>query len=407
MTLNTDTIRKQFPALSRPVVFLDNPGGSQIARPSLDRIESYLVNSNANYGGAFATSQDTVATVAAARTAMADFINARQPDEIVFGPNMTTLTYILSRALVRTFQPGDTLVVTQLDHDANISPWLQAAEDRGCRVRWVDFNPTDGTLDLDDLQAALNEKPRLLAVGYASNALGTINPLSEIIQRAHAAGALVYVDAVQYAAHGTMDVQSLDCDFLACSAYKFFGPHLGILYGRYELLDGLRAYRVRPSSPNPPGKFETGTAAFESISGLLGALEYLQWVGEEYGSDFRTRHAPSYEGRKLVFKQAMSAIQVYELELNLALLSAIQQTPGVQLYGISDEKLQAQRVPTFSFTLDGLTPHQVAEQMGERDIYLWNGNFHALAVTQRLAKALDLSQGVVMHRTDPHQPAFV
>ncbi len=384
MTLDLKSIRGQFPALNRPAVFLDNPGGSQIAQPSLDRIHRYLVENNANHGGAYPTSRQSDAVVDAARAAMADFLNARRPEEIVFGVNMTTLTYIVSRALARTFRPDDTLVVTRLDHDANISPWLQVAEDRGCRVRWVDFDPELGTLDLNDLQKALAEKPRLVAVGYASNALGTINPLSAIIRQAHDAGALVYVDAVQYAPHGAIDVQQLDCDFLACSAYKFFGPHLGILYGRYPLLDELPAYRIRPAPVQPPGKFETGTAPFESISGLLGTLEYLHWLGEQYGQEFRPRLEATYQGRRLVFKQAMNAIQSYELQLNLALLKALQQTPSVRLYGISDQDCQQQRVPTFSFTLAGWTPRQVAERMGEQDIYLWDGNFYALAVTERL-----------------------
>lgn len=384
MTLDPISIRGQFPALNRPVIFLDNPGGSQIAQPSLDRIHRYLVESNANHGGAYPTSRQSDAVVDAARATMADFLNARQPEEIVFGVNMTTLTYIVSRALARTFHPGDTLVVTRMDHDANISPWLQVAEDRGCRVRWVDFDTELGTLDLNDLEAALAEKPRLLAVGYASNALGTINPLTEIIRKAHEAGALVYVDAVQYAPHGAIDVQQLDCDFLACSAYKFFGPHLGILYGRYRLLDELRAYRVRPASSKPPGKFETGTAPFESIAGLLGTLEYLQWLGENCGQEFRHSLEADYQDRRLVFKQAMSAIHAYEMQFNLALLETLQQTPGVHLYGITDAEQQQQRVPTFSFTLEGWTPRQVAERMGEQDIYLWDGNFYALAVTERL-----------------------
>jgi len=247
MPLNLEQIRNQFPALSRPTVFLDNPGGTQIARQSLEMIQGYLVECNANHGGAFPTSAESDRRVEEARLAMADFLNAADPNEIVFGANMTTLTFHISRSLEREVKEGDTLVVTRLDHDANISPWLQVAEDRGCRVRWVDFDPESGMLNLNDFQAALEEHPRLVAVGYASNALGTINPLRKLIRMAHEAGALVYVDAVQYAPHGTIDVQDLGCDFLVCSAYKFFGPHLGILYGRYDLLERLSAYRVRPA----------------------------------------------------------------------------------------------------------------------------------------------------------------
>jgi len=384
MNFDPQAIRAQFPALSRPVIYFDNPGGTQIARTSLERIQSYLVNCNANHGGAFAASVESDALVEAARAAMADFLNAARPEEIVFGANMTTLTFHISRSLGRTFQPGDTLVVTRLDHDGNISPWLKVAEDRGLRVRWVDIHPEDCTIDLTDLRAALQEKPRLVAVGYASNAVGTINPVKEITRLAHAAGALVYIDAVQYAPHGPIDVQQLGCDFLVCSAYKFFGPHLGALYGRYDLLDKLEAYRVRPAPATPPGKFETGTGNFEHMAGLLGALEYLQWVGETFGKHLAEQYAGQYRGRPQVFKQAMRAIRDYELKLSQALLAAFQKVEGLRLYGIADGTRLQERVPTFSFTLDGWNPFQVAEQLAQVGISVWDGNFYALAVTERL-----------------------
>jgi selenocysteine lyase/cysteine desulfurase len=221
MTLDLSQIRAQFPALSRPAIFLDNPAGTQVAQSVVKRIAEYLVEFNANHEGAFATSRQSDASIDQARSAAADFLNAESPEQIVFGPNMTSLTFNLSRALARTFNPGDTIAVTRLDHDANISPWVMAAEDRGCRVRWVDFHPENGTLDMEDLQAALAEGPRLVALGYASNALGTINPVDKIVPMAHAAGALVYIDAVQYAPHGPIDVQRLGCDFLVCSSYKY------------------------------------------------------------------------------------------------------------------------------------------------------------------------------------------
>ena len=393
MTLDSSAVRAQFPALQKPVIFLDNPGGTQIARTSLEQIQRYLVEANANHGGVFATSQDSDQRVENARLAMADFLNAARPEEIVFGPNMTSLTFNISRALVRTFQPGDTLVVTHLDHDANISPWLLAAEDRGCRIRWVDFHPEDCTLDLEDLKAALEEKPRLVAVGYASNAVGTVNPVKEITRLAHAAGALVYIDAVQYAPHAPIDVRDLDCDFLVCSAYKFFGPHLGILYGRYALLDRLPAYRVRPAPANPPGKFETGTGNFEHYCGLFGALEYFQWLGETFGNDQAGKFDGRYSGRALTFKKALSAVQAYEVTLSRALLENLQEVPGLRLYGIADERRFEWRVPTFSFTVKGWTPRQVAERLAGQGINVWNGNFYALAVTQRLG--LESSGGLV------------
>lgn len=380
MRLNLEAIRIQFPALNKPVIFFDNPGGTQVTRQCLERMQHYLLESNANHGGAFATSQESDATINAARSAVADFLNASQPEEIVFGPNMTSLTFNLSRSLARTFNPGDVIVVTRLDHDANISPWLLAAQDRGCRIRWVDFHPEDCTLDLDDLQAALEEKPRLLALGYASNAVGTINPLEKIIPLAHAAGTLVYVDAVHYAPHGPVDVQDLDCDFLVCSAYKFFGPHLGVLYGRYNILQDLMAYRVRPSPSEPPGKFETGTGLFEGIAGLLGSLDYFEWLGSFYGNQI----SGNYHGRRLVYKQALAAIRSYEYEITRGFLQALPEIPGLHLYGITDPCKCEERVPTFSFTIEGKSPRQVAEYLGNNNIFVWDGNFYALAVTERL-----------------------
>lgn len=393
MSLNIPLVRQQFPALEKPAIYLDNPGGTQTARRSLERIQAYLRDTNANHDGAFATSRASDAMIDAARSAAADFLVASRPEEIVFGPNMTSLTFNLSRSIARTWAPGDTIVVTRLDHDANITPWVLAAQDRGCRVRWVDFHPEDGTLDLDDLQAALAEGPRLVAVGYASNALGTINPVQKITGWAHAAGAQVYVDAVQYAPHGPIDVQELGCDFLVCSAYKYFGPHVGVLYGKYDLLDELTAYKVRPAPANPPGKFETGTGNFEGYAGVLGAIEYFEWLGETFGEEFATRLSQTYKGRALKLKQAMSAIRAYEYDLSQALLDILEETPGVKVYGPTDRKRLAERVPTVSFTLKGLHPRQVAEALDKENIYVWDGNYYALAVTERLG--LEDSGGMV------------
>ena len=393
MPFNLPEIRNQFPALHRQATFLDNPGGTQIAQPSIDRTLDYLTRCNSNHGGAFATSRESDALLAEAHAAVADFLNAARPEEIVFGPNMTTLTLSISRAIARTWKPGDEIVVTRLDHDANITPWTLAAEDRGVTVRWVDFHPEDGTLDLEAFQSALAGKPRLVAVGYASNALGTINPLEKIIPLAHAAGALVYVDAVQYAPHGPIDVQQLDCDFLACSAYKFFGPHEGMLYGKYELLDELNAYKVRPAPKDPPGKFETGTQDHEGIAGVLGALEYLEWVGEIFGDQYADLFAGKYQGRGLKLKQATRAIQAYEYGLSRTLLDILEETPGVTIYGLTDRQRLDERVPTVSFTLKGWHPRQVAEELDKAGIYVWDGNYYALAVTERLG--LEESGGMV------------
>jgi len=401
MPLDIQRIRKEFPALSRPVLFLDNPGGTQITRRSLERIQDYLINKNANHGGVFETSRLSDQSVNDARLAAAEFLNASSPQEIVFGANMTTLTFNISRSLARLFNPGDTLVVTRLDHDANISPWLLAAEDRGCRIRWVDFHPEDCTLDVDDFKKAMEEKPRLVALGYAANAVGTINPVADLIPLAHAAGALVYIDAVQYAPHGPIDVQALDCDFLVCSAYKFFGPHAGVLFGKYELLDQLRAYRVRPAPALPPGKFETGTGNFEHMAGTLGALDYFEWIGRTFGDEFR-ENTQTYTGRRQVYKQAMQSIRAYEFEISREFVKQLEDIHGLHLYGLTEISRLDHRVPTFSFTLDGWTPKELAVELNREHIYTWDGNFYALSVTDRLGlegKGGLLRSGAVHYNT--------
>lgn len=380
-------IRDQFPSLNRPAVFFDNPGGTQIAKRSLDRMVSYLTMHNANHEGAFATSIESDAVLHEAHIAMADFLNAANADEIVFGNNMTTLTLYVSRSIARAWNAGDTIVVTRLDHDANASPWLLAAQDRGVQVRWVDFDVENGTLDMEDLQRALESKPRLVAVGYASNALGTINPVKKVIEMAHAVGALVYVDAVQYAPHGPIDVQDLGCDFLVCSAYKFFGPHAGILWGRYELLDSLMAYKVRPASNTPPGKFETGTQNHEGIAGVLGAVEYLEWLGQRFGDANGDADLGAYNGRRRTLKAAMKAIRAYEYEVSRLMLDILEETPGVHLYGLRDPRRIDERVPTFSFTLEGWHPRDLSERLGQAGIYTWDGHYYAVSVVERLGLA--------------------
>jgi cysteine desulfurase family protein (TIGR01976 family) len=390
MNFDTNLIRDQFPGLQRPAIFFDNPGGTQIAKPSLDRIISYLRNSNANHAGRFVTSRESDAIVDEAHQAAADFLNADRAEEIVFGANMTTLTLHISRTIARTWEPGDTILVTRLDHDANVTPWVMAAEDRGCKVRYVDFNLEDGTLNVQQLNQALESKPRLVAVGYSSNALGTINPLKEIIKDAHAVGALVYVDAVHYAPHGPIDIQDLDCDFLVCSAYKFFGPHVGILYGRYDLLDQLTAYKVRPAPQDPPGKFETGTGNFEGYAGVLGAIEYFEWLGETFGTQGSSKGEFT---RQVRLKQAMTAVQKFEMQLTRTTLEVLEETPGVIIYGLRDTKRLDERVPTFAFNIKGLTPGKVAEELGRRDIFVWDGNYYALSITESLG--IEESGGMV------------
>lgn len=394
MTLDLSTIRNQFPSLNRPAVFFDNPGGTQIAKQSLERINKYLLECNANHEGAFATSIASDAILDEAHRAMADFYNAASPEEIVFGNNMTTLTLHISRSISRDWHEGDEIVVTRLDHDANVTPWVCAAQDRGCKVTWVDFDVEDGTLKLDELQKALERKPRLLAVGYASNSLGTINPVAKITKMAHDVGTLVYIDAVQYAPHGPINVQKLDCDFLVSSAYKFFGTHAGILYGKRELLEQLFAYKVRPATNRLPGKFETGTQNHEGIAGVLGAIEYFEWVGKEFGSEqLEGLMDAGYKDRCMELKKAMVAIRAYEFELSRALLTALQSVPGLTIYGLTDVRRLDERVATYSFRLNDLHPRVVAEKLAQEGIYVWDGNYYAINVTERLG--LEDSGGMV------------
>ncbi len=393
MAMDSSTIRAQFPALSSGAVFFDNPGGTQVPSQVVERMVGHLVTKNANHGGAFRTSRESDAVLDEARQAVADFLNAARPEEIVFGPNMTTLTFGLSRALARELEAGDEIIVTRLDHDANIAPWLLVAEDRGCRVHWVDFDVEDCTLRLEQLESALSSRTRLVAVGYASNAVGTINPVARIIEMAHQRGALCFVDAVQYAAHGPIDVQELDCDYLAVSAYKFYGPHLACLYGKHEHLNRLRAHNVRPAPDDPPGKFETGTGNHEGIAGTLGALEYLSWLGKTFGAEHAEGYGRSFQGRRLLLKQAMGAIRAYEMGLSRALLETLSEIPGLRIYGLTDPKMLDRRVPTVSFTLEGWAPRAVAETLDAAGIYVWDGNYYALAVTERLG--LESSGGMV------------
>ncbi|MGE5250598.1 MAG: cysteine desulfurase-like protein [Bacteroidota bacterium] len=387
MTLDLPSIRRQFPSLERqhPAVFFDNPGGTQIARPSLDRIDRYLMECNANHEGMFETSIRSDQILHEAHAAMADFLNAAEAEEIVFGNNMTTLTLHMSRSLARNLKEGDEILVTRMDHDANISPWMLVAEDRGCRLTWVDFDVEDGTLKVDEFEKALERRPRIAAFGYASNALGTINPARKLTKMAKDAGALVYIDAVQYTPHGPIDVQDIGCDFLVCSSYKFFGPHAGALYGRRELLEALKAYKVRPASDELPYKWETGTQNHEGIAGVLGALEYFEWLGRKFGGpQAEGLSDQGFSGRRLVYKQAMSAIRAYEFELSRALIEAVQSVPGTRIYGVTDLKRLDERVPTVSFTLAGQHPRDIAEKLGKEGFYVWDGHYYALAVVERL-----------------------
>ena len=395
-SIDFSPVRAQFPALQmqdagRQAVFFDGPGGTQVPQRVIDAMTHYLIETNANHGGAFRTSRQSDAILAAAHEAMADLLNAPSAREIAFGPNMTSLTFQFSRAIGRLLEPGDEIIVTRLDHDANRAPWLALAE-RAVTVHEIDFNAADCTLDLQDLSAHLNSHTRLVAVGYASNAVGTINPIAQIAQMAHSAGAWLWVDAVHYAPHGPIDVQALDCDFLVCSPYKFFGPHSGVVWGRYDLLEALRAYKVRPAGDLPPDKFETGTQSHEAQAGVLAAVDYLADLGRTYGAAYAA-HFRDFSGRRLQLKQAMAAVRTYERALFEHFVDGLLAIPGLSFYGICDKARFGERTPTAAFRLSNRSPEQVAQALADRGVYVWSGNFYALAVTERLG--IEETGGVV------------
>jgi cysteine desulfurase family protein (TIGR01976 family) len=404
-------VRAQFPALARQhdgrrYIYLDGPGGTQVPRQAVEAMAAYLSRCNANHEGAFATSEESDAILAEAHAAAADFLGA-SPDEVVFGQNMTTLTFAVSRAIGRTLSHGDEIVVTRLDHDANIAPWLALEEERGIKIRWVEIRPEDCTLDLRTLEQALGPRTRLVAVGLASNAVGTLNPIRQIVAMAHAVGAITYVDAVHAGPHVAMDVAELGTDFLVCSPYKFFGPHLGLLYGRRDLLASTAAYKVRPASDETPGKWETGTLPGEALAGLLGTFEYLEWLGDgEPGRDATGEATARREGnggsgagpsdatagaavqsRRHRLRSAMAIIGATERDLARRALAALGGVPGLELRGIVEPERLAERVPTFAFTLPGHKPREVAAELGRRGIAVWDGDYYACELIRTLGLA--------------------
>jgi cysteine desulfurase family protein (TIGR01976 family) len=379
--IDLQSVRRQFPALAlkvegEPVVFLDNPAGTQVPQRVIDRTTEYWRTMNANQGGAFVTSQRTDAMIAEVRQAAATFVNAASADEIVFGPNMTTLTFALSRAIGRELKPGDEIVVTRLDHDGNVAPWL-ALQERGVTVRFIDIHVPECTLDMNDLQRQLTPRTRLVAVTHASNVVGTIPDLAAISQAAHAAGAWLWVDAVHYGPHGSIDVRALDCEFLVCSSYKFFGPHQGILYGRRELLERLRPYKVRPASDEVPTRWETGTQNHECLAGLLGTFEYLAELG---GADRVGRPA---------LEIAMDRIRRHERALVARLIDGLQQIPGIQLYGITTPQALDRRAPTVSLSWPPHRPEALARFLASHQVFTWHGNHYATELIARLGLAAE------------------
>lgn len=396
-TFDIDWARSQFPALAmkvngHPAAFFDGPGGTQVPQRVIDAMGGYLATSNANTHGAFATSRRTDAVLAAAHAAMANMLGC-DPEEVVFGPNMTTLTFALSRALGRELEPGDEIIVTRLDHDANVSPWT-ALEERGCVIRFVDIHPADCTLDLEELRRTVTSRTRVVAVGYASNSVGTINDVGEVVRLAHTAGAMAYIDAVHYAPHGPIDVRSLDCDFLVCSPYKFFGPHSGALYGKRRHLLRLRPYKVRPATDSIPGRWETGTQNHEGLAGVTAAVEYLAELGR--------RHTPEAQGQRAALLAAYDALRVYERRLLGQLVPALLEIPGLTFYGIREPARFQQRAPTVAVRIAGRSPRELAAYLGERGIFTWDGNYYALNFSERLGVERDggmLRIGLVHYNT--------
>jgi cysteine desulfurase family protein (TIGR01976 family) len=376
---DVEALRRRFPALSieedgKPIALFDGPGGTQVPDTVIEAIADYYRTSNANHDGAFLTSRRSDAAVHEAHVAMADLLGAASADEIKFGANMTSLTFHVSRSIAATMAPGDEIVVTILDHEGNVGPWKAIAADRGLVVKTLDIHEADCTLALDDLDALLTDRTKLVAVGWASNAVGTINPVAEIVRRAHAAGAWTYVDAVHAAPHLPIDVRAVDTDFLACSTYKFFGPHAGVLYGRAEILERLPAYKLRPATD----RFETGTGNFEGLAGVTAAVDYLAGIGVAYGE------APAGGSRRDRVTAGMTAIRAYELDLYRRLADGLEAIPGIRLYGITDHDRFASRTPTAALRLNGIAPRAVAEALGDEGIAVWDGDFYATGLMERL-----------------------
>jgi cysteine desulfurase family protein (TIGR01976 family) len=371
------TLRDQFPGLNQRrdglvPIFIDGPAGTQVPERVIDEMVYYLTHCNANHGGVFATSIESDRILDDAHAALADLLNAPAPGAIIFGNNMTSLTFHLSRSIAKILRPGDEVMVTRLDHDANVSPWILATRDAGATVRWIEINCEDCTLNLDTFRRQLSEKTKWVAVGLASNGVGTINDVATIAKEAKRAGAMVFVDAVHFAPHGPIDVQTLGCDFLACSAYKFFGPHVGVLWGRPELLESLPCYKVRPSSNELPGKWMTGTQNHEGLAGVAAAVDYLADL------------ADSNPNRRVRLKQAMSAIQNYEQTLSKHLLAGLAERPRYRVLGVRDVNRLNERVPTISITAKDQSPQQMCAYLASQQINSWAGNSYALEVSEQL-----------------------
>ena len=388
MTFDIDTVRARFPALSMvdgelPRVYFDNPGGTQVSQSVVDRMRDCLVQSNANIQGYFRTSGMVDALIDDAHMAIADLVNAPSHEEIVFGQNMTSLTLHVSRSIGRRFKAGDEIILSRMDHDANIAPWLLLARDHELVVRWLPFDTDAFEFDLDELDRLLSDRTRLVCVGGASNLTGTINDIKAITARAHDAGAWTYIDAVQSVPHVSTDVQDIGCDFLVCSAYKFFGPHIGALWGRRELLEKLEPYKVRPASDKIPGAFETGTQNHEGMAGAAAAVDYFAHIGETMGSEYHGRYA-GFEGRRKFVHAAMDCLFAYERIITEHLLDGLADLPGLRVHGVTSGDALRRRVPTVSFTVNAVNPDFIAKKLAARNIFVWSGHYYAVEAAKAL-----------------------
>ena len=384
-----DHVRREFPALSRPQdgrprIFMDNPAGTQLPRRVVEAVSGALVNAASNYGGFFETSRNAEAIYTRAHDAMAEFVNARSSSEIVVAQSMTALTLHMSRSLGRRFAPGDEIIVTRMDHEGDVSPWLLLAEDLDLVVRWLPFSIDTWKIEPEDLEALLGPRTRLLALNFASNLTGSINDVAVLTALARSAGAMTWVDAVQLAPHQCIDVQALGCDFLVCSSYKFFGPHLGVLWGRGEFLDELPAYKVRCASDASPEKWETGTPQTELLAGLAACVDHYDWLGGLVSGE---------DSRRGRIEAAYAAATDYEARLVTRLINGIRAIPGTTIHGITNPNRVGERVPTVSMTHERVSPPRVAERLARDGICVWSGHNYALEVVRHLG--IDEETGVV------------
>jgi cysteine desulfurase family protein (TIGR01976 family) len=375
-------LRNQFPALSReidgnPAIYLDGPAGTQVPSSVANQVHDAMLHHNANRNGKFATSRETDAIIAECQAACASWVGTTDPDEIVFGPNMTSLTFQFSRAISGKWQPGDEIVLTRLDHDANFTPWLMAARDRGVTVRIVDVHLEDATLDIADFSRQLSNRTVLVAVTCASNSVGSLNPVAKLVDLANETGAEVFLDAVHYAPHALIDVAAWGCDYLVCSAYKFFGPHIGILWGHRELLEDTPAYKVRPAPDTIPGRWMTGTQNHACLAGVTAAIEYVASIdpGPSANGSLRSKLQSSFQ-----------SIVAYEQKLVAQLLDGLSRIPKVRVFGITNPNQFHERVPTVALTVEGKSSAEVAELLGRQGIFAWHGNYYALSLSERLGQ---------------------